>query len=525
MLNSRILGLLSAGLLCIQSFAAIPSALEPEYADAVLALHDGKTAEALQHMENILRQSPEQIETLALHALTIKNQGKLPEARAAYEKILKVLTINKAPDSELAPYHFELGVLALQSKDPVNADLQLNYALQSKFNLPATHFFMGLSAFQQRDWRRAEVQFHLANEANVMSLKPTTFLYLGQLSKRRADVSRAIFYFSQSERWANADGENARVTNDAVRASADTRVKELAEQELLPYRETRWSGQIGLASGYDSNVLSAPDGITGASGNGSMRETLLWAIGFATGAADNYQFVPTYHGSFNYNTNPDTKIGEFLTHTVTVFMNSHPSAPESWGLKAEAQVIWGYADNQSSFSPYSLVGSVGPYYRKTLANQWELRGELYAHPQDYFNDDLFTSDQARTGWGVTPRLALQHQTYRGLWNPTAALLGDYTHTSGVEYQSKTVALELADVLYPDKLWSVEFSGSLGVASYGNRLGTARSDKLLTLRGTATRSIGRNFALSGDLAYLADYSNIDSYAYSRVVTSLAINYLF
>jgi hypothetical protein len=185
----------------------------------------------------------------------------------------------------------------------------------------------------------------------------------------------------------------------------------------------------------------------------------------------------------------------------------------------------GTATNGGDLSAYSLVGSVGPYGRWQVGSNWELRAELYAHPQDYFTDDLFDSSLARSGWGITPRIVLRRPVTHGWWNPEIALTGDYTHTDGTEFQSKYGALEFGDRLIPDRLWVLDAGASMGIAAYDNRPGSPRTDPLGSLRFTATYLLTSAFTLTGDLAFIGDYSNIDTYAYTRFAASFAVNYFF
>lgn len=501
--------------------AAVPSALEPDYADAILALHDGKSADALVHLREILKQSPDQLETLQLSALTLKSMGRTADAKMAYEQLLKVLQAKKAGEVAEAPYHFELGVLAFGEKNYPVAEQKFTIAQRSKFNLPATHFFLGLVNFQNKVWNTAESHFQVVTASGATELKPAALLYLSQITRRRGDTTRTLAYLTEANQLAT---EQAATANDAGNKMLQ-QVLQYTQAELGPYRQARWFGQLGLASGYDSNVLTAPDGVTGATGSKTGKATLLLGLGYATGPADGVQFIPSYRGNFNYNTNQDTKTGQLLVNTFTLYVNAHPLAKATWGLKTEGQLIFSPADNSSSFSAFSLVGSVGPYYRRQLAGDWILQGELFAHPQKYFNDNLYSDTLARSGWGLAPRVFVQKNSMRGAWNPTLAFVGDYTNTSGSEYRSKGAALELQDFWYLDKLWTLELAGTVGVTAYDQRTGLARTDKLYSLRMSANRQLSRALSLTGDIAYIGNSTNIDTYAYTRLVTSVAVNYFF
>jgi len=505
----------------------IPSSLEPDYAEAILAYQLRNYSDALKFLELGLQVDPNQLEFLELKALSLVATGSDSKAAEIYAKLLELAKEKK--EAEKAPYYFELALIHFRQKQPNEAKDSFGKALASNFNTAASNFFLGVMEFQEKAWENAESRFQAVIAGGMPSLKPVSHIYLGQIAKERQDSRSMVHHFSLARELGMNQMNNRDGSPDAQKMGKEIVVS--AEGALHSLSRSSFFGHLSLVSAYDSNVFSSPalDVLpTTGSGQGSAVQTIQWQLGYATAPMKPVQVLPSYRGSFNYNFNQDTKTGQFLAHHLSVYLNVRPLAAFSYGLKTEGIFILQYGNDASGagkFAPYSLVGSLGPYLRIRVGPYWTSEVHAYFQPQKYYVDSGVAPALFRTGWAQSARVSIKRDLRRSFWNVGSALSANYQRTDGEEFRSKGGTLELNDTIYFSKDVYSTLTGGFSLVDYASRPNGGRTDKILSARLSTVFVIHRDFRLLSDLLYIHQNSNIDGYTYSRYIASLGLTYLF
>src|SRR3954470_13831898 len=81
--------------------ADIPSALEPQYSEAVLAYNSKDYPQAVSTLDALIAKDSKIVEFYELKALTLKSM-KDPKAAEAYEALIEIKTKEGRPEKEIA---------------------------------------------------------------------------------------------------------------------------------------------------------------------------------------------------------------------------------------------------------------------------------------------------------------------------------------------------------------------------------------------------------------------------------------
>ena len=508
--------------------AEIPNALEPFYSEAVISFNNKEFDKSLKLLDPLIQSNPEVLEFLELKALAFKATKNEAGTLEVYSQILdKGKAAGKSP-KELAPYHFELGVIHFNNSRYKEATPHLVESARYSFNVAPARFFLGTIAFKGAKWAAAESNFAAVTVSDVDALRPAASFYLGQVALKTDSPSTAIQNFYDARKQSQDQLSDTRSSEETKKAAQQ--IFDATTQVLKPYENGQAFGGIALLSGYDSNVLSVPSDATSyfASGAGSIKETLQLGFGYATAPLNSVQIVPSYKGGFNYNLNSDTRSGEFMLHDLSVYMTKNPLARTSYGLKFQAthnsQAQVDYTTQKSSLQGYSLSGSVGPYFRHDLSKKLQFFGETYFQPQKYLQESTGYQDTNRSGRQFLTHVGLKNDNGNLFWNPGATLNVDINHTEGVEFRYNGFGITLTDNIRWSELTKTLVSLDYNHLSYPSRPTTARTDNVISIDFSTTYQWKKKISLLGDVQYTHNGSNItDSYLFNRTVISLGISY--
>ncbi len=515
---------LAIGIFVLSSVAvaAVPRGLEAKYSEALINYRQKKFPDALKLLEELIAEEPD-YEFKELKALVLKESGNLDLAAKTYESLL-----TEAPAQKSA-YEFELGVINFQQKKNDAARDFLLSALDSGFNVDTDHYLLGVLDYQAHKYSSSRKHFLEALKSSIPSIEVPTHLYLGFLNSEANDQRSAAREFFRARRLAQAQI----VTSDA-QTPLYKQVVANASQSINALDQAHWFANVGLTSGYDSNVLLYPTGLgapsTGGTNRGSVVETVNWGLGYQTSSLGKLQFTPTYRGSFNYNFNQDTKAGEYFMNDFTLMISEHPLNTTSFGAKIEGQYLMRMGDvgdpKPGSISSYSFVASIGPYVKHETNPKTFMGAELDLQPQFYLQDSSSDAEFKKSGYGATLRGYWQKERASDYWNPGAALSLDYRRPSGGEFKSKGLYLEFTNPMYLSQKLTFSPQASFGAYIYTDRAAGFRRDWLFMATANFSYLAGKAIFLSTSLQYIDNISNVtDTYQYTRLVGTFAISYLF
>jgi tetratricopeptide (TPR) repeat protein len=501
----------------------LPRSLEPEYGEAVLAYHAKDYAKALELISDIEKRAPKATKPFELQALCYKTEGRDDQALPIYLRLIESAGASKRA---AGPFLFEVGMIELRRKNTKEARRRVLDALNLGFNVGASHFFVGTIDFQNGDLASADQHFRAVLDSDAVSLKPMSELYLGQIASLNFDAEGALRSFVAAKEGAEATiaDKNAIEEESALAKQVSTSTSEV----LGAFNTPRFFGNVSLLSSYDSNVLSVPTSGVNASaaqaaGFGSGGETLKIGLGYSSPPLDSVQFIPSYQGSINLETNSSTSNGEFILHDLALFLNRHPYASTSYGFKLEGISYFQYEAAASTgpgkFGPYSTGGSFGPYWRTEIRPKVLLGFESFFEPVHNFLDPAFNAPARLSGWDALLRSYLRRDSHGAFWNPGASLTLMWTETTGTEYQSESAMLGLTDLMYPSDRFTIANELDIGYSHFPNRPVQVRTDENFNLQIKPSLRLSRSFLLIGELEYIVNLSTIkDAYQYNRAIIS-------
>lgn len=509
------------------SFATVPEALEPDYAEAVLAYNGKNYDRALQVLNELLKQSPDTSEFLELKALTLKTADKPQESAQVYTDLIKAKAKEGKPPKESAPYYFELGIINFKDKKHGPAKDHLQEAIKYDFNTGAAHFFIGMMEFKDGNWSASKEHFNGVLSSNAQDLKPASHFYLAQTNFKLKNASAATQHFNSAISLSDdviADEKAPKETKQVA-----IQIRDASKKALAPLDKSQFFGNVALLTAYDSNVLTLPTSVdTSATGKSSVKEMLQFGLGYMTSPVKTIQLVPNYRGAFNYNFNRNTRSGEYFSNFLSLYVNRKPLNPFTYGLKLEgAYTFQNSVDpetDKGTFRPYSITASIGPYFKTQLSASTQLGGEIFGGPQNYKQDSSTSSDSRRTGFLTQGRIYVQNDSGSRIWNPTLSFAVSVNNTRGSEYRSKGWTVGLSDQLYLGSDLKLVINTSYAKADYNVRSAGPRNDKTYAVQIASSYKLSRRFTLLSDASYTTNQSNIpDTYAYNRYVFSAGLSW--
>lgn len=512
--------------------AEVPDALEPEYSEAVIAYNAKDYRKAIGFLDPLILKSPQVSEFLELKALSLKASQNDPESAKVYAALIQNKRKEKRPESELAPYQFELAMILQRTK---RFDLSRRYfesALEQNFNPGVCHMYLGMAAFNSGEWQSAERHFNGVVASETNELKPAAYFYLGQAYTKMEYPSGATQNFVNARNSSRAaiDSEGS----DPESRKIAQQIFISTEQALAPYDRGQLFGHAGILTGYDSNVAAIPSTVTSAaetSGKATIKNTLLAGVGYASSSLGAFQFVPSYKGSIDYNLNKDARASQFATNVVSLYVTRSPLARLSYGMKLEGDLQFKNdvdpATKAGTYRIYSKGGSFGPYLRYEAAKRVLLSLEFTINPVKYDQDSTDpNSDQRRSGTGSALRLAIQNDQGTKYFNPTAALQLSSTGSQGREYDAGEMALAASNFMRFSEKLDVSPGLNYSRSSYSKRSSGERKDKLFNFQVVGSYKIKPKWTILGNLDYTTNSSTVEAtYSYNRVSMASGITYSF
>lgn len=519
---------LFSSLFHLHARAEISNQLEPQYAEAVLAFNGGEYNRALTLLGEILRQSPKTTEALELKALVFKSMQDMTRATETYKALIELKRTDKRPLSEIAPYHFEMGVARFQTGKFPEAKEHFYQSVRGDFNRGASYFFLGMIAFQNAKWEEAETYFKEVPSSTADDLKPAAHFYLGQV------YTKLRFTSGSMQHLITARDTSKKILEDPTsRAEAKAMAKQIydsADSTLKPMDKNQFFGNIGLLSGWDSNILTLPSTVssTSATGKRTLKMTGLGAVGYMTSPLKPFQFVPSYRTSYNYNFNRNSRSAEYFAQTLALYINRTPLGRLGYGLKNEGTLTFQRTvdptTDSSELKILSLNFSIGPYVRYELKPKINIGGEINIEPQHYYTDDQQTVNTKLSANQIITKTFIQYDQGEKYFNPLFTVGAFFNDTDGKDYRAKGLSLSLSNTIYIKDHTRIIPSIDFTYTTYSERTTETRRDQNLVLGLSGVRKLSKKLSGVADFRFTRNSSNIvDTYQYNRFVAQLGVSY--
>ena len=494
---------------------------EPVYAEAVLAYNAKKFDEAIRILDQLLQESPGLIDFLELKALALKTAKNDSESAKTYEALIEAK--KDAPPAETAPYHFELGVIRFRGKSFPDARVHFAKSLEARFNRAASAFFLGMTSYQDSFHSEAVDYFEIAATSEVPELKAPALFYLAQSAMKLGDSGIALSNFSKAKA----------VTEDRTDEVSKS-IHDACVQILTPLDQSKRFANLSYSLAYDSNVQALPNSLDGtlATNRSSVKNLFQAGYGLMTSPTRDYQWVPSYRASYNYNFDRKTLLGEFLNQNLSVYLNHKPLEQSAWGLKAETSYTFQNqfdddTETHSTFRIFSWTGSLGGYYRTPLSKTWNVTFDASFGPQKYFGDQNGSTPEAswRTGSQLALSTSFSRTSLGPYLNPVLFLGYLKNNTHGMQFYSEGASITAVNKL----ILSPSLQGTLALnysPTFYSRSAEGRVDHNASFSAEIQKQLNPKWTFLSDASVGYNSStNANLYEYRRWTVSAGLNYSF
>ena len=504
------------------SFAEVLKSQEPRFAEAVLAYNAHRYDDSIKILNQLLTESPNLIEFLELKALALKTSKNDAESISTYRALIKTKTEANAPEAEIAPYHFELGMILFRSNSLTEAKPYFEFSLANHFNQPTSHFFLGMIAFQQRDPVSAVAQLEMASQTVSPELKGSALYYLAQSYLQMNDSSQALSMFSEAKTASEAQNDELNKT-----------ILKSCNQVLSPLDHSRKFASMALSLAFDSNVQALPNSLDGtlAFNKSSVKSLLQAGLGYMSSATEEFQWVPNYRLLYNYNSNRETREGEFLTQYFSLYLNHKPLERNAFGFKLDTSFTFQNqfdlgSNTEATYRIFSLTGALGAYYRAEIEKHWTMNLEGALGPQRYFGDQNVNPNDWRTGSLISLRMGTTRSSLGKFLNPGFYIGYLENGANGNEFYSKGASFTLSNgFLFTDQT-RASVSFVYAPTFYQQRYPSKRVDRNYSLNSEFSHQLNPKWSLISDFSISYNESNLrDLYEYHRWTVSAGVSYSF
>lgn len=522
-----------SGILWLSAWTAQADILkrqEPRYSLAVIAFNEKKYQETLKILDALIQESPETVEFLELKALALKTSKNDEESARTYQALIEAKQKASAPERELAPYQFELGVLRFRSKQKEAALPLFESALKAGFNTAPAAFFLGMIHFESGRNAEAVVKFKIAGDSNLDELSAPATFYLAQAQMKIGETGAATSSFVNAKLLARPLAKTSPTAKNILEA---------CDRILAPLDRAQNFGSISIATAYDSNVQALPDQAEGVLNiNKDTFKTLVQAgIGRMTSPTENFQWIPSYRMSYNKNLNSDTREGEFLTQEISLFLNRRPLAASNYGFKIDLSHTFQNqfdtnSTSSSTFRQFSASSELEAYYRFKWGKRVGVNLSFGIGPQLFFGDLRFDRNERRTGLGMNLGSQFTFGSFGKWLNPNIALLmsginarnriGD--RLEATDFYSETTAIAFQNALLISDSWKGLLSMGVSTTEFNFRKDGKRLDRNYSLGFQLQRILSPKWSVSADASVSRNISNItDTFQYFRWTMATGLNY--
>ncbi len=506
--------------------AEIPSALEAEYTQAVLHYNAKKYALSVKSLDSLISRNGQVEEFHELRALNLKAQNKTVDAKNTYEKLIQLKSAKKKPASEIAPYHFELGVIHYRKQAYDLARGHLENALQSGFNIGPSHFFLAMIRFQKGEMQAAEQHFEEVLRSPADDLKPPARFYLAQIHLKTGFAAGATQNLSLARESAQSLLSSKETPSETLKIAEQ--IHSASSSALAPLDRSQWFGNIGTQSAYDSNVLALPESLasSSATGQSTIKQTLSAGVGYMSSPLHSLQWVPAYRSSTNFNFASATESGQYSSHFLSLNLNRNPLSPSLMGLKAEANLTFQKSteDGSSKFRLYQNAVGLSAYLKTQNTRTVTMNYQLSSTLQNFAQDSESSTSANRSGPLISAQITRTQDGGSRFWNPSITLAAHLNPTEGSEYSYTGFGATLSNAIYWDEPLKLTALVDLQALNYSKRSSGSRADQTMSLGMNASRKLSQKWTILGDVRFTKNSSNFaQSFSYKKLLIAVGASY--
>ncbi|MFL5815316.1 MAG: tetratricopeptide repeat protein [Bdellovibrionia bacterium] len=487
------------------------------YSEAVIALSRKQTQQALDTLDQLLKEFPKNTEALELKALTLKNEGSADLAIESYKKLIQL-----KPSSERGPYHFELGMIYNRQKNAAQARYHFAMALKLKTNPTISRFFLAMLSYEDGRYKNAELHFRRVAHDDTGELKLISHYYLGLIELKTGYSLGATRDLREARNLASAMPENKNAKE--IMTSSD--------QILAPFGKPQWFANLAMLGGYDSNISQVPTSLATSnqvSGRSTAKTTLSLGVGHMTAPMDTVQYVTNYRFNLNKNFSSDTRNYEFATNTLSFYANFLPLNPTQGGFKVEGSFMFQNQpqDNASAtdanarytYGKYNLSAEIGPFFRYQPSRQISTELDVYLRPQKYYQID------GQSGTAIFTRASIRWDLFQNWFNPSGSLSYESNHAKSGDYRENSIGIGASNLFKITPVDSLNFYFDFTSTKYPEySAGSVRADKNYAFRLNHAHTINAKWTLLADLTYTLNRSSVaETYTYNRLQSGLGISW--
>lgn len=513
----------------VNALASVPKNLEPDYCEVILDMNAKNYSQAVSKLSRLVAIQYDVPEFHELFALTYKEKKNDEAAIKEYYALIKLKQKSPNREIEQAPYAFEMGNIYFQHGQDHDARGYFLMSARGRFNEAVSYFYLGMIDFKAGRLGLAAQWFDSALNSPTQNkeIHIVSKFYLAQIYSQVGYGTGSYRLFKETIKDSNQFSDS---TDSAETKKTMRQLSEASKTALKSFNQSSFFGSFGLSTAYDSNVMTLPNSVNdlNGSGKGTMKQQASLGLGYTSSPTQKFQTSINYRTSFAYHTNANSKLGEFIPHTLLIFINKKPLESVSWGTKISALYLFQNNPKVSTqrigYEPYQKQVVIGPYLRVDALRGWMLNGEL-GYGRAYFDiDQSLTLPSKRSGEIIQWRLSVDKSTKHPIWNPSFAVSGQFSDTRGTDYRSNltTVAVSNAFNVKANQFTaSVDYSYNDFWARDPNR-----EDQTLNYGLSFMRPLFSSVMLTADARYTQNYSTVtELYTFTKFTSQVGLSTSF
>jgi len=518
-------------LFSFSTFAKIPTELEADFAQAILSVNDQDYSSSLQILDKLIQASPGTLEFLELKANVFKESKQPLKTAEVYKDIIQVQKEAKKQFIEIAPYYFELGLVYFEQQQLQDAITNFRTSARSPTHAGISFFYLGMSYFNIENFFTAEKAFIRVLRSDQNTLFPVAHFYLGQIYFKRKNTSIALEQMAQAQEKA-AEILKSKEEPESTKKIA-LQIYEATKSTLEPINKPRFFANAGLRGEYDSNILALPDKTieNTTTGVSSYKYTLSAGGGYISPPLSFVQIIPSYRFSMNLNSNEKARVYEYVTNTLSLYINRKPLNPLTYGFKFLGVHTFenlGNLTTRFDFEPYSLEGEFGPYIKIPLTSYLDLGLEYNLSIIRYksLGSDHNDGSSGKNATAHKPQFNLKLKTDSPYLNPNFTAQYRFNLARGSQNVTRSYSFNFDNEMTLLPKLKAFLGFNVSHTQYFKRLPTKRGDRLYGTSLSFNYNLLSNLSVNLGGRWNKNSSNLtEQFSYNKHIIYLGTNYQF
>lgn len=369
---------------------------------------------------------------------------------------------------------------------------------------------LGLAAMEIPDLGSAKQAFYRAAQDEKSESRGIYLYHYADALNRAGETNAAKDALKIASRY------------DEVKDSVSRAMEKMKERERLPElflsERATWSKQIAISTGYDTNVMMAPNATLAnltASDIASPNAMVMGKVGFVKPKFTR-EIEASLLGAFQYQTNPAAYQFTSIYGAISgeYRENGDEFSQFYWAvpLKADAALL-----NTSGFQLFNWNGGVTPRFGYKLTGLSRLEFEPFAAYRWFLLASGSDSANDRTGlaFGAT----LTYKTFLGAWEFSAGAKFDRQFARGNNFSSFSYMIPISFVS-PTVFWNSKLAIKADVGMNDYPLASyTRRDFVINPQVSMFRKFGQKWTGTLTLGSIINSSSLTSADYRKFYGSV------